>query len=107
MTREKALQAMDTLVAMGYGVSLYEHDLGDRYVAVAPDGERTSIVRRLEIHELSLDKIDLRSLLDAADELELEVGLSALGQGRVTFEAQPKEDERRRRSVVSPRRHPR
>ena len=109
MTREKALEAMDKLVAMGYTVVYGERDLGrSNYVMIDSDGNHTSVSRWLEIHELSVDKIDLRSLLTVADALELDLGVSALGTGRITFTAQQSERDQRVMDIAgNPRKHPR
>lgn len=109
MTREKALQAMDKLVAMGYNVTLSEHELRD-HVFLDPDGGgMTSLVRHLSISEISLDKVDLRALVAVADELELDVGFSPItGQGVISFSDSPSPAEQQRANVVSGRRrHPR
>jgi hypothetical protein len=106
MTREKALEAMDKLVAMGYAVKLYEADMQSHVHFV--DGEMTSIQRQLEVTALSLDKVDLRALVQAADELELDVGWSPISGNALSFTDQPTEEEQRRQAVVGkPRRHPR
>lgn len=107
MTREKALQAMDKLVAMGYHVVLSEYDTPN-HVFVGHDGEMTSLHRWLEIKDLRVDKVDLRALVAFADELGLDVGISALQAGVLSFTDQPTEEEQRKRAVVgSRRRHPR
>jgi hypothetical protein len=106
MTREKALEAMDKLVAMGYAVKLYEADMQSHVHFV--DGEMTSIQRQLEVTAISLDKVDLRALVQAADELELDVGFSPISGNTLSFTDQPTEEEQRRQAVVgSRRRHPR
>jgi hypothetical protein len=106
MTREKALEAMDKLVAMGYAVKLYEADMGDHVHFV--DGKMTSTQRQLHVTAISLDKIDLRALVDAADELGLDVGFSPISGDTLSFTDQPTEEEQRRQAVVDkPRRHPR
>jgi hypothetical protein len=109
MTREKALETMDKLVAMGYHVELSEYDLGPSgHVMVGDDGEMTSLRRWLSIKQLSVDKIDLRALVAAADELELDIGFSPLQGGQLSFTDMPSEDERRRQAVTGGKRsHPR
>lgn len=104
MTREKALEAMDRLIAMGYSVALTEHNMGD-HVMVAANGGVTSIARHLSVGEISLDKVDLRALVAVADDLELDVGMWALGEGKIHFTDQPSEGDVRRAAVVSGRRH--
>jgi hypothetical protein len=100
MTREKALEAMDRLVDMGYHVALSERDLRD--------GEMTLRRRWLEVSEISMDKIDLRSLVEVADELELEVGFNPIQGGRLSFTDMPTEAQQRKQAVVGgKRRHPR
>lgn len=107
MTREKALQAMDKLVAMGYHVTLSERDLQD-HVFLGDDGEQTSIQRWLEVSAISLDKVDLRALVAAADELELDVGVSPIQGGKMSLTDMPRASEENKRAVVSgQRRHPR
>lgn len=108
MTRAKALKAMDKLVAMGYHVMLSEHDIGDKHVLIGADGAMTSLVRNLSVSEISLDKVDLRALVAVADELELDVGMWSLGEGKIHFTDQPSPAEQNRADVVSGRRgHPR
>lgn len=110
MTREKALAAMDKLVDMGYSVTLTERDLGSHgHVMIAENGEMTTVQRWLSISAISLDKVDLRAIVQAADELELDVGFSPItGQGVISFTDQPSESDVRRAAVVSGRRrHPR
>lgn len=110
MTRGKALEAMDKLVAMGYHVELSERDLGDHgHVMIGAGGELTSIQRWLSVSSISLDKVDLRALVAAADELELDVGFSPItGTGKISFTDQPTEVEQRRQAAVGGRRgHPR
>lgn len=109
MTREKALEAMDKLVAMGYSVSLTERDMGPHgMVVVDPQTkEMTSISRHLSVHEISVDKVDLKALVAAADELGLDVGMSRL-DGHFTFTDMVSDEEQHVRDVVSGRRkHPR
>jgi hypothetical protein len=108
VTREKALEAMDKLVAMGYHVTLSERDLSD-HVFRGQDGEMTSLQRWLSVSAISMDKVDLRALVQAADELELDVGFSPIqGTGTISFTDQPTEAEQRAHAVVSGRRrHPR
>jgi hypothetical protein len=102
MTREKALEAMDKLVAMGYSVELSEYDLGSHgHVLVAEDGQLTSLRRWLSISAVSFDKVDLRALVAVADELELDVGFSPIdGTSKISFTDQVGE-------VSGARRHPR
>lgn len=109
MTRERALEAMDKLVAMGYHVSLSERDLGDDgHVFVGEGGAMTSTQRWLEISAISLDKVDLRALVAAADELELDVGFSPIQGGKMSLTDAPSEADQRRQAVISgKRRHPR
>ena len=104
MTREKALAAMDKFVSMGYGVTLVERDLQDH--VHFQDGELTSITRHLEIHAISLDKVDLRAVVEAADELDIDVGWSPVtGNNTLALTDQP---EMLKRTVAEkPRRHPR
>lgn len=107
MTREKALEAMDKLVSMGYHVVLSERDLQDHVFVVAA-GEMTSIQRWVEISAISLDKVDLRALVTAADELGLDVGFSPIQGGKLSLSDQPTEAEERKQQVVGgKRRHPR
>lgn len=110
MTREKALEAMDRLVHAGYHVTLSEYDLGPHgHVMLGADGEMTSLRRWLSIEAISLDKVDLRALVQIADELELDVGFSPItGQGKISLTDMPSEAEVRKQEVVSgQRRHPR
>ena len=109
MTREKALEAMDKLVAMGYHVTLSERDLGDRGYVEFVDGEPTTVSRWLSIKSLSLDKVDLRAIVQAADELELDVGFSPItGSNTLSLTDQPTDAEVHKQAVVSgKRRHPR
>jgi hypothetical protein len=107
MTREKALEAMDKLVAMGYQVTLSERDLQD-HVVIGEDGAMTSIQRWVEVGAISLDKVDLRALVEAADELGLDVGMSPIQGGKLSLTDQPTEAEQRKQAVVGKRRrHPR
>jgi len=107
MTREKALEAMDKLVAMGYHVTLSERDL-QNHVFIGDNGEMTSIQRWVEVGAISLDKVDLRALVNAADELGLDVGMSPIQGGKLSLTDQPTEAERRKQQLVGkPRRHPR
>jgi hypothetical protein len=94
---------------MGYHVTLSERDLSGKHVFIGADGEMTSRQRWLSISEISLDKVDLRSLVEAADELELDVGFSPIqGTGTISFTDPPTEAEQRAHAVVSGRRrHPR
>jgi hypothetical protein len=81
VTREKALEAMDKLVAMGYSVELTEYELGPR-----GHTKLTSLHRWLSISFVSLDKVDLRALVAVADELELDVGFSPIdGASKISF----------------------
>jgi hypothetical protein len=108
MTREKALAAMDKLVAMGYHVTLSERDLSGDRIFIGADGEMTSIQRWMEVSAISLDKVDLRALVAAADELELDVGFSPIQGGKMSLTDQPTEAEQRKQAVVGgKRRHPR
>jgi len=107
MTREKALEAMDKFVAMGYAVKLYEYDM-QSHVIIDSDGKMNSLQRQVEISAISLDKVDLRAIVQAADELELDVGLSPITGNTLSLTDQPTEAEERKRSIVSgKRRHPR
>jgi hypothetical protein len=87
VTREKALEAMDKLVAMGYSVNLSEYDLGPHgHVLVGADGQPTSLQRWLSISAVSFDKVDLRALVAVADELDLDVGISPIdGVNKISF----------------------
>jgi hypothetical protein len=87
VTREKALEAMDKLVAMGYSVELTEYELGPRGHALAgEDGQLTSLHRWLSISFVSLDKVDLRALVAVADELELDVEFSPIDEAsKISF----------------------
>jgi hypothetical protein len=109
VTREKALEAMDRFVEMGYCVVLTTRDMGAHgHVMIDPETkEMTSIVRHLEIAELGLDKVDLNAIVQTADDLGIEAGLNSIS-GRITLTDQPSEEERRRREVIDSRRaHPR
>jgi Holliday junction resolvasome RuvABC ATP-dependent DNA helicase subunit len=101
VTREKALEVMDRFVAMGYAVKLYECDM-QKIVFLGPDGETTSVQRQLEVTAVSLDKVDLRALVQVADEFGLDVGLSSIS-GNVSIIDQPTDAE----VVNRRRRHPR
>jgi hypothetical protein len=102
VTREKALEAMDKLVAMGYSVNLSEYDLGPHgHVQVGEDGQMTSLQRWLSISAVSFDKVDLRALVAVADELDLDVGISPIdGVNKISFSDQLPEH-------AASRRHPR
>jgi hypothetical protein len=107
MTREKALEAMDKFVAMGYHVTFSERDLQD-HVFIGADGEMTSMQRWVEISAISMDKVDLRAIVAAADELGLDVGFSPIQGGKLSLTDQPTEEEQRKQAVVGGRRrHPR
>lgn len=110
MTREKALAAMDKFVAMGYAVELTERDMGIHgHVFVDPETkEVTSVSRSLAIKELSVDKVDIKAIVQVADDLDLEVGLWPIGGGHLHLTDAPTKEERRKRAVAGrPRAHPR
>jgi hypothetical protein len=55
-----------------------------------------------------MDKVDLRALVEVADELGLDVGFSPLQSGKISFTDMPTDAEQSRQAVVSGRRnHPR
>lgn len=104
MTREKALEAMDRLVAMGYTATMTERDMGAHgHVMIGPDGA-TSIARSLSVVELSVDKVDLKALVAVADELGLDVGMHGIRPGELVFSVEATPEETRKREVVHGRR---
>jgi hypothetical protein len=110
VTREKALAALDRFVSMGYSVQLTERDMDAHgHVFIDPETkEMTSVARHLNIVDLSIDKVDIKAIVVAADELELEVSFSAIRGSTLSLTDLPSEDEKRRREVVGGRRaHPR
>lgn len=109
MTREKALEAMDKLVSMGYHAHLSEYDMGEHgYFMIEPDETRTTIKRDVYISEMSVDKVDIKALVAAADELGLDVGWSPMRQNVIAFYDPTSPEEQHRRSIVEgKRRHPR
>jgi hypothetical protein len=99
VTREKAIEAMDLLVSKGYSVALAASNMGDY---VLPDG--TSVNYSVSILGLSLDKVDLRALVEIADELDLDVGYTPVRDGAGISFGDP---DRTPEVVRKPRRHPR
>lgn len=99
MNRDKAIETMDLLVSKGYSVALSAANMGDH---VLPDGSNISY--GVQILAISLDKVDLRALVEIADDLDLDVGYTPLrGQERISFGKPDRTPE----VVRSPRRHPR
>lgn len=97
MTRDKAIETMDALAEAGYSVSLSAHNWGDH----RPINDEP-INYRVEIVDMGVDKVDLRHLVNLADQLGLDVGAHALGQSRVIFSDLDTTPE----VVRSRRRHP-
>jgi hypothetical protein len=95
VTREKAIQAMDLLNQRGYSATLH--------ASVHPNysPERTYSIG---VAEIGIDKVDVRALLELADELDLDLGFSPVrGMGTFTLG----EPDRRPEVVRTQRKHPR
>lgn len=100
MHRDKALALFDALIEIGYSTTLHGHYISD-HVGDEIDPE-TQTNYWVAISELSLDKVDVKKLVEIADEYELDIGFSAIRGGSFSFQVRRKQPP----EVVSPRRHP-
>lgn len=101
MKRVKAIEVMDALVAAGYNVNLNAHYIGDKWAGPDID-DNTKARYSVGISEISIDKIDVRALVEIADKLNVDVGWTPVRGSGLTFG----DSERPVPEVVSPRRHP-
>lgn len=74
-TREKALEVLDRVVALGYNAKLTAWQYGD-HVDHDTDGNMTRVGYRVDLLVLGADKVDIRSCIALADELEVDFGFS-------------------------------
>lgn len=100
MTREKAIETMDRLGAAGYTVQLIAIPQRSHVDPRNPNPDGR--MYRVDVIELGVDKVDLRALVEIADELELDVGMHVLTNGNVSFSALATTPE----VVRNPRWHP-
>lgn len=98
MTRDKAIEAMDRLNELGYSTTLLA-SVHPAYVSPDTGTDRSYSVG---LAELGVDKVDLKALVDLADELDLDVGYSP-PRGGFSFG----EPDRRPEVVRTQRKHPR
>lgn len=100
MTRDDAIACMDALTGRGYSAAL---------IAVAiPEGRRgmnePDVIYRVEVLEMGVDGVDLRVLLNLADERGWDLGTHQLSRGIMVFtERRPEPPE----AVAGRRKHPR
>lgn len=94
MTRGKAIELMDRLNDVGYSVTL---------VAGVHVGHQPERIYRVKVSELTIDKMDVKKLVEVADELDLDVGFSSYEGGSFSFG----EPDRRPEILKTQRRHPR
>jgi hypothetical protein len=100
MTREKALECMGALTAIGYTVTVVAAVVPASHVNPQADN---GVVYSVSTGDLGFDRVDLRALMEIADRLGLEVSVGRLASGVVAFHDEDKTPE----VVRSPRRHPR
>lgn len=100
MTRDQALAAMDALTGMGYSVSIGAAPVPRGFLD--PRAASDGILYRVEVVELGVDKVDLRALVAAADELDMDCGIHGLIPGRIVFS----DLDRTTDAVRNPRKHP-
>lgn len=99
MKREEAIKVMDRLVELGYRTQLLALPMPPQFAL----HDHEPVNYNVSIIELGLDKVDVRALVELADELGLEVGYSTMNGGHFGFgESDPTPVVAR-----NPRAHPR
>jgi hypothetical protein len=101
MKRDKAIAAMDAIVKKGYSVQLTASPTPLGYIFRDEEtGEMTSEPKyQIDVSGFGTDKIDIRALMEIADELDLDVGAG----GSLSF----REPDRRPEALKTQRPHPR
>lgn len=102
MTEERALALIHKLNESGYNVTAVICPPNPSMVW--PGVDNTKSMWRVDLAEMHTDKVDLRHLINVADELDLDVGTSQLLRGGISFSEPAPE---RPAAVHGPRRHPR
>lgn len=102
LTREKAIECLDRLVEMGYYAQLLASPSRDGYVVPGQDEPTPSYF--IGITDLHFDKVDVKALAALADELEVDLTISA----GASFQMRHVDPNRERLEAVHGRRkHPR
>jgi len=100
MTKEKSIEVMDALNELGYSVTILAAVIRGGHINFAAPNEKVSY--HLSVSEMSIDKVDVRALVEVADRFELDIGFSSMRGGAFSFE----ELDRTPEVVRNPRRHP-
>lgn len=74
-SRAKAIEVLDRVVDLGYNAKLTAWNYGN-HIDHDSDGNVTRTGYRVDLMVLGADKIDLKALMDLAEEIEVDFGFS-------------------------------